>query len=241
MAVLLLCSSGCGKMFSKTYHVAIDPSFFPMNFRERESSVLAFCNELLSMVSKEANLNFVRINMSWDSINDGLRKNRYQAMLSCMSPNLINLTTYDFSDAVLRTGAVLVLPKKSSFHALTDLKGQLVAIDQTNSQIDFLTKYPKVDFTFYTSLTDALEKTSRGQYQGSLIPVIPAMAYVHDLYHESLTIASRPLTNDAIRLVTLHDQHSELQDMFNNALTKLIDSGEYHNLAKRWNLVTDFH
>ena len=233
---LFFLSSGCTKAFKKSYSIGIDPSFFPVNFQDREATVLAFLEELLQMIGKKCGVNFTRVDMSWDNLTDGLQRRRYQAIISPMLPNLINLTKYSFSDPILHTGSVLVVNKQSKIKNLMDLSGQLVAMSQTNSQLDFLSEYPKVDFTFYEDIRLALELTAKGYYEASLIPTIPAHAFVKDLFHDSLMIVSLPLTSEGLRIVTLEKENEDLLYSINEGLNDLIDSGQYKKLREKWDL-----
>lgn len=233
-AVLLLLSGGCGKTASRVYHVGIDPTFFPLNLLDQTVNVFAFSNELLREISEVKGVELIRTNMSWDNLLDGLKLQKYEAIFSSVPPNLINLTKLSFSDPYLKTGPVLVVPFTNTEKTLSDLPGQVVAIDGSNAEIELMSKYPDVQFDFYDRIPNVLEDVSLGKVHGALVPSIPAHAYVHNIYSKVLTIATPPLTNEALRLITPKDSNPELIALFNEGLAKLRANGKYDALVAKW-------
>ena len=56
------------------------------------------------------------------------------------------------------------------------------------------------------------------------------------LYYGKIKIATPPLNNAGLRLVTLQGEHKDLIDTFNRGLTKLRQNGVYDKLLKKWEL-----
>ena len=228
---------GCsGKVFSKVYHVGVDPTFFPVELTGQTVNVFAFMNELFQEISKDRGVEIVRINLSWDNLLLGLKLGKCEGVISSLPPNLVNLTKYTFSDAVLRTGPVLVVPKQNKGTSLSDLSGQVVMIEKSDSELELMSRYPTIEALFYDRTVEALESVSKGRVAGSLVPVLQAYAYTKDVFQKSVAISSHVLTNEALRLVTLKGEQKELHEIFNEGLTSLMDSGAYQELLTKWNL-----
>lgn len=229
-------AQGCSKEKPSLYQIGVDPSFFPMNLKEQTPNLFAFTNDLLRAISLNQRTELSRINMSWDNLFDGLSRGQYQGVLSSASPNLINQTKYSFSNTYIKTGPVLIVPKQTPHNSLETLAGRVVAMGNTTEELDFMQTYPNVEFVFYTSQIEALEGVIQGKYAACLIPILPAHAYVKDLFQESLMIASDVLTSQAIRLVTLKGQEDPLIPLFNAGLLDLQKNGVYPTLLAKWSL-----
>ncbi len=236
-ALLLVCLLGCGKTPpSKVYQIGVDPSFFPLVLKEQEVYVIAFTNDLLHEISVDQHVEFQKIPMSWDNLVDGLYRGNYQAILSSAVPNLINSARYSFSEPILKTGVVLVVPLQEKKISLAALSNQLVAMGRDPEEIDLMKNYPDVDFTFYTTPVKALEGVATGKFAGALIPTLTAHAYVKDLFQNELMIASDVLTPQALRLVTLKNEATPLITLFNQGLLDLQKTGAYPALLSKWAL-----
>lgn len=233
--VILTCLvNSCTKGTGKTYKIGIDPNFFPLELGGKSPNVLAFSTELLEEVAKLKKVAFLKINRSWDNLIIGLNDNYYDAALSALNPNIINLTKYSFSNSYLDAGPVLIVPITSSVKTLKDLSSKTIALEKGANEISLLSQYPEIEFAFYNSMVEALEDTARGQYDACLIPAIPAYAYIQDLFSKSLKITTPPLTNDALRLITQKDMNPALINLFDQALDDLKSNGKLEKLCNKW-------
>ncbi len=234
--VLLTCLIGCSKPKPIIFQVGVDQSFFPLNLGEQSQNVFAFTDELFSEISKIKNIELNRIVFSWDNLIESLYLEKTVAITTSAPPNLINNTKYSFSDCYIQTGPVLVAPLSSSPVTLSTLSGRVVAMGKTPEELDLMQSYPEVEFIFYDSIVDALNSVSNGEYAAALIPILPANTYITDLYAASLMISSKALTSQAIRLMSLKGEETELLKIFNSGLAELKKNGTYDTLLKKWSL-----
>jgi len=231
-------SSGCSKsMPQKTYSIGVDPSFFPLALTGLTPKVFAFTNEVIQEIAKTQHVQLVRKTFSWDNLLEGLRLCQCDAILSSIPPTMITENKYTFSKPYLRTGVVLVVQKDRTKIKLNDLKGKVIAIGKTDTEIELVSKYPELQTIFYNDLPTTLELVISGRYAGILAPVLQANAYTKDLFQNTLAISQENiLTNEGIRLITLKDCNPALVELFNSGLEELIRSGTYDALLKKWNL-----
>jgi len=75
-----------------------------------------------------------------------------------------------------------------------------------------------------------------GLYDGVLVNYIQATSYVRDLYFGKVKIATPPLNDAGIRLLTLNGDNVELVEVFNRGLDKLRSNGKLEKLFKKWEL-----
>ncbi len=227
---------GCSKPKEEGFKIGIDQSFFPLNLSGQTINVFAFTNELLEEISKIKKTELNRINLSWDNLVESLYLEKSEGILSSAPPNFINHTKFSFSSPLLKTGPVLVVPLAINKIELKDLSGATIAMGNTNEELDLMKTYPQIEFVFYDSIIEALEGVSQGKYGACLIPILPAHAFLKDLFQNSLMISSPVLTDGAIRLITIKDKQESLIKILNDGLSELHKNGTYDALISKWAL-----
>lgn len=226
--------SSCGTFDRKIYQIGVDPQFYPLNLGAKQGAVNAYLDELLMLVSETENISFEKIRANWDTIYDNLTLERYDGIFSSMTPDLINRNRYSFSEAIIPTGPILVLTKKSPANSLKDLDGRTIVIVEGAGGGQSLQGYTKIIVRKVSSVAEALNQVEDGQANGALLPYVVAQSYIRDLFSENLRIVSPPLTNEGIRLITTSNQ--DLQDYFDRALAKLVKNGKLKELKEKWGL-----
>ncbi|WP_316359283.1 substrate-binding periplasmic protein [Candidatus Neptunichlamydia sp. REUL1] len=231
--VFLLAACGSG---GKTYRVGMDPSWYPIDLQGKETNVYAFANELLVAIGREEGVFFERVTMGWDNLIYGLKEKRYDGMLSSMTPRNFLERTYAFSDPILHIGPVLIVKDGVKVSALGQMNGREVAVDTLSSEAVLLERFPGVIVQYYYSIPDGLDDVIAGIYDGVLVNYIQATSYVRDLYFGKVKIATPPLNDAGIRLLTLNGDNAELVEVFNRGLDKLRSDGKLEKLLKKWEL-----
>ena len=232
----LLCFLSCTGSSSKTFRIGIDPSWYPLQLMGQEKYVLGFSTELLQEIVKIEKIPAATLTANWNTLVWGLQEEHYEGMLSSLEPQLYNRDDYDFSEAYLLTGPVLVVPLDSKAGSMNDLKGKEIAYSLGTSDDDILAKYPGIIVRTYESVPNVLADIVNGNVDGALIDNLIAKAYMQDVYAKQLKIATPPLTQQGLRLITLHGKAERLREAFNAGLNKLKANGKYEELLKKWSL-----
>lgn len=235
LIVLALTLVGCGSK-GKTYTVGVDPSWFPINLAGKEPNVFAFSNELLFEISRLEGINFSRINMNWDNLSMGLEEHKYDAILSSIYPYVYELRRYDFSDLYLNTGPVLLVKGDSTLNVSGAMEGKEIAVGTQEQEALLIRHYPQVIVRYYNQIPNALNSLESEYVDGVIVGYIPATAFVEDLYEGKVKIATPPLNDAGLRLITVHKEHPQLIEAFNRGLEKVRSSGKYEQLLKKWDL-----
>ena len=231
MFLLTACGSG-----GKTYRVGMDPSWYPIELQGKEPNVYAFANELLMAIGREEGVHFERVTMSWDNLIFGLKEKRYDGILSSMTPRVFLERTYTFSDPILSIGPVLIVKDGVKVSSLGQMNGKEVAVDTLSSEAVLLERFPGVIVQYYYSIPDGLDDVIAELYDGILVNYIQATSYIRDLYFGKVKIATPPLNDAGIRLLTLNGDNTELVEVFNRGLDKLRSNGKLEKLLKKWEL-----
>ena len=233
--VCQLMTNGCSKP-EKTYRIGVDPEWFPLKLEGKALNLFVFSNELLHLIGEKEHIHFKRVNMSWDDLVLGLEDKKYEGVLSSLPLYLFNTAKYDFSDAYLSTGPVLLLRIGDQLSTMRDLKGKVIGVDSTANETIQTTLYPDASVRFFPSAPLALDALVSGSIDAVLLDVILARSYIEDLYAKKLHIVSSPLNDAGIRLVTLKGEHRQLIKAFNQGLSALSDRGIYKELLTKWEL-----
>jgi len=230
-----LALTSCGTR-GTTYRVGVDASWYPLNLMGKEPNVFAFTDELLRAISAKEDVFFERVSMSWDNLIFGLKEDRYDGMLSSISPRVSLMKVYEFSEPFLSTGPVLVVRSDVRMSSLKQLKGKEVAVDSLKTEALLIDIYPGVNVHYYDAIPEVLDEMISDQLDAVLIDYLPASSYIRDLYYGKVKIASPPLSDSGLRLVTLHGENHDLIKVFNRGLTKLRADGTLDKLLKKWEL-----
>ncbi len=233
--LLLFSLSGCSKNSKKTYRIGVDPTFFPMDFMGKQAQIFAFSNELLQEIGKIEDVTFERVNRNWDNLIEGLTAKEYDGMLSSVRPFVFNKKKYSFSNLYLKNGPVLVVKKGSSFMSIKDMNGKTLGVIPGSDAAGIIDTYPKIDQVSYQSVSHILNDVQNERVDGALVSYIPAISYVEDIY-SGLIIRAPPINDVGLRLLTLYDSDTELLEIFDRGLSKLMNSKKYEELAMKWSL-----
>ena len=235
IALVLIALVGCSSA-KDPYSIGIDPTWYPLRLMGRESNVSAFTVELLREISRVEKIQFKQITRSWDNLLTCLEEGRCQAVISSLYPHLFHLDRYQFSEVFLETGPVLIVRNGQTLEMLDQLEGKEVAVDSQAHKALLIQLFPGAVVRSYTAIPEALNELSRGKFDAVLADVIPARAFVENLYAGKLTMASEPLTRQGLRVITAHPDQCKLLEHFNAGLKKLTANGTYARLLEKWNL-----
>lgn len=234
--MLLLILTACGGSPKNTHTIAIDPAFYSIEALGREKNILGFLTDLLSEMSQRAKTPLTLEVISWDALFTGLQEGQYGGVISGMPPYNFNETTYSFSPVFLQTGPVLVVPVNSSFVSLNKLSGKEVGFISGSSGATSLEKYPEIIIRSYDSIPKMLNDLALRTLDAAIVSILPALGYCNDLYQGALKIASKPMNDAGLRLITLKNQAPEMMNIFNRELKKMQDDGTYSKLMQKWGL-----
>lgn len=235
LSVVMLTTLGCNKK-EKQYRIGVDPSWYGVELDGKQPNVYAFSNELLQEIAKIKKNHFDRVNMAWDNIVQGLKERKYEGILSSLTPYPSNESTYHFSEIFLQTGPVLLLRSDINLSASEGLTGKEIAVNSQAYEGLLIQKYHGAIPKFYDSISSAMNDILNDVIDGALIPFIPAQVYIQDQYQGKIKIATSPLNDEGLRLITMQGSNKELIAIFNEGLKKLHENGIYAKLLKKWDL-----
>lgn len=227
---------GCSCSRSReTLRVGVDSAWYPLNFRDQTSYINGFTDEVLFEAAQYSRIDIEKIPANWDTLFEGLKEKKYDAILTSLPPYEYNKAKFDFSSSFLSLGPVLVVSKKSPKVTLEKLNGKVVGIVAGDPSVLLLEKKPEILIRTYDTIPDLLNALVADQIDAALLDRIPAVNFVSDLYAQQLKIGSEPLTDQGLRLVSRKESNVKVSRL-NKALTHLLKEQKFTALLKKWQL-----
>lgn len=236
--LVLTTLTSCSKNSQTERRVGMDTSWYPLQFGSRDNNVTAFSTELLTQIGKIEKISFVKVSVNWNDLLQGLKKGRYEAILTSMMPYVFNEKIFDFSEVYLPLGPVLVVSTAAKIE-WPQLYGKEIAVVSGSTNDLLLEKIPDVLIRYYDSIPLALNAIVSQEVDGALVDVLSAVSYCRDLYQGQLKIVTKPLNEDGLRFVTLHGEAKDLIKGFDAGLKKMQKNGSYAKLLEKWELQED--
>ena len=212
--------------------VGVDPNWYPINFGPQVAYVNGYTEDLLLEMARYGGIAFELIPANWDTLLDGLQGKKYDAILTSMPPYEYNVAKYDFSKNFLDLGAVLIVPTASKQDDLSQMEGHRVGIIVNDAAALILERYSSVLVSTYSSIPDLLDALAAGEIQGAVLPRIPAIHFVADLYQGKIKVVGAPMTDLGLHLVAPKGRGKE----FCKILETLRKRKVLDPLLKKWSL-----
>ncbi len=118
--------SGVAQAAEKTYTVASDGTWPPMEFLDDKKQVMGYSSDYLRAIAKEVGVKFDIKNIAWDGIFAGVAAGNYDIVASSVTITPERQKQFLFTDPYCEIHQALIVPKDSAIKSLADLKGKKV-------------------------------------------------------------------------------------------------------------------
>lgn len=230
---------GCSRFSGSntTFTVARNASWPPLNLLGKDTNMLAFTHDLLSIIANHEKLNIKLVTLTHAHLFERLDKRVYDAILLYVIPDPIITARYAFSEPIYLSGPVLVVAEHSDIEDLHDLHGQIIGM-HGNIPISFkLDPLSNAIVIPYDNVVKALDDVEHGSLAGLIMEAPLAYGYLSGFYKDKFKIATQPLTDAGIRLVAhKNEAGAYLIEHFNEGLRQLQEDETYHKLLRHWDL-----
>ena len=151
-----------------------------------------------------------------------------------MKPHLFTLDKFQFSENYLDVGPVLIMQKntKKAFDANEEIQ---VAVSSEDFGGIVTKHYPHALVKIFGTDLKCAMAVQSGQVDTALVSRLVAVGFVKDQFN-TLKIATKPLTDEGLKLITLHAVRSNFIKRFDRGLEEIRKSGEYEKLLVKWKL-----
>jgi len=227
--------AGCSRA-PQQIRIGIDPNWYPLNFQDKQFYINGFIDELLLEISKHSNIEFHRIGANWDTLLDGLKQQRYDAVLSSLPPYPFNQAKFEFSTNFLDIGPVFVTPVASAFTELKQMTNSVVGVLSGDQESLVIQKYSDVIMRTYDSVPEIFDVLINNEVEGIVIGRLTAVGFVRGIYAGKLKINGSPLTNAGLHVVALKGDSAHAVNTFNKSLRYLAKKKKLQKLLRKWQL-----
>lgn len=219
------------------YTIAKDPNWYPLQLYNKENNVTAFSNDLIFAIATDLGLKIHLTTASQQNLFESLHDGNVDGVLSSITPDLIAKGSYLFSDPYYTFGSVIVVRSDSGITSLKDLQNKIIAVNRGSSVLFHLQVASSIIITPYDSPTYILNELMLNRIDAVIMDQFTAYAFLSEFFRNKLKVASLPITNEGLRLVTLKNKKGEeLIKEFNEGLRLLKENGTYESLLKKWDL-----
>lgn len=231
---------GClgGKSEDSAYYIGRDARWPALTIMGKERNLTAFSDELVSEIGKIEGIGLYISSTASNQWSSLLAKDEVDGMLSTLLPTSQNQAGLIFSEPYLLTGPVLIVPQKSAVHSWNEISQKIIGVTPDSSSLFELEKDSTIRIRLYDNALKALSDLDENRIDGVILPAVIAYTYSRTFYPGRLKIATTPLTQEGVRLITLKNaKGQQLVNHFNNGLAKLKKNGTYEALILNWGLV----
>lgn len=216
--------------------IAIDKSWAPLDLHGQEQYMQGFISELTAKIAKQEDIRVQLVTVATSQLFDNLEKGYYDAVVSPLSPNVLNEKKYLFSDPIYLVGPVLIVPLKSKVTKITELHN--VGVKTGFSGIFTQIGSPLTSILTYNDMNIALNDLVMGKIDGLIMGSVDAYAYIQGYYTDKLKVATAPLTDESLHLVALNKFFGkELIKLYNKGLKEVKNDNFYEQQLKKWELI----
>ena len=232
---ILAIKPGFANPKAETWRIGIDPTYAPFAYVDPDSgSIQGFDIELTEAISREANRPFELVPLPFDGLIPALQTRSIDFAISAMTITLPRSRAVDFSQPYFKAGQGLITSTSPSAPAnKNDLKGKTIAVVLGSLGSDVAKKqFKESEITHFSSAPLALKAVADGIVDAA-IEGSPAVKYSIDQGGlKGIKILDANLTDDYYG--GAFPPYSKELEVFNKALDKTIESGQYRKIYEKW-------
>ncbi|MPW25994.1 transporter substrate-binding domain-containing protein [Alkalibaculum sp. M08DMB] len=229
-------TSGDNGDVKKVLTIGVDDTYPPMEYRDENNELVGFDVALAKAIGEKLDMEVKFISTGWDGIFSGLKTENYDAIISSVSITPLRLKEFDFSDAYLSNGQVIVVkPGDTSVTKPEDLAGKNVGVQiETTADVAAQKYKEENDFEIirYDEIIQTFNAMKAGHVDYIVVDYPVAIEYVKNDV-SSFEISTAQLTNEPIG-VCLRKGDKELQEKINGALEELRADGTLKAISEEW-------
>lgn len=223
----------------KLYYIIRSNNWAPLELFGKEPNMGAFVDDLIQEIAANEQLK-IHLSVSQNLDPQGLfillDTDQYDAIVTTFSPLSFIKSKYLISDPIYNAGPVLIVPESSDVKSLSDLKGKPIGIKNGSTQAFDLGREASLLIS-YDNMITALDDVEKNIIGGVILEAELAQIYTNGFYKGILKIATAPLTDLGLRLVTKRGEEGQfLIQNFNQGLIKTEKNGTFESLIKKWGL-----
>jgi polar amino acid transport system substrate-binding protein len=249
IAAMLLILSACGtqkdgattKASGSEYALVKEGAFTfamtgqypPLNFK-KDGKLTGFDVEVGTEIAKRIGLEANPVTNPWETIIQGLKAKKYDAIIGSMTATPERDKQIDFTEPYYLSGAqIFVAANNTDIKSKDDLKGKTIGVIQASTWKDMaetLTSPDKVKG--YPVDVNALQDLALGRLDAVITDKIVGVSAINEKGLELKQVDD--LLNEDRVSVGIAEGNKELADKINKAIQSMLDDGTYEEISMKW-------
>lgn len=212
---------------------AMTGQYPPLNFK-KDDQLTGFDVEIGTEIAKRMNLEANPVTNPWETIIQGLKANKYDAIIGSMTATPERDEQIDFTEPYYLSGAqIFVAADEETIQTKEDLAGKTIGVIQASTWKAFAEELtdPKL-VKGYPVDVNALQDLALGRVDAVITDKIVGVNAQNEKGLEIKPIGE--LLNEDRVSIGITEGNTELADQINEALQSMIDDGTYEEISMKW-------
>lgn len=203
----------------------------PLNYKENQELV-GFDVEIGKEISKRIGLEANPVTNPWETIIQGLRGNKYDAIIGSMTATEERSKQVDFSIPYYVSGAtVFISSENKEIKTVEDLKGKTIGVMQASTYVEDAKKYTDTIKEFPSEIY-ALQDLPPGRLDAVITDRIVGISAMQE---SGLKIQAlgEVIKREEIA-VAINKDNEVLLEAINKAIEEMVKDGTYKEISMKW-------
>ncbi|ABO49282.1 amino acid ABC transporter substrate-binding protein, PAAT family [Desulforamulus reducens MI-1] len=216
----------------KKFHYAMSGLYKPFNYKDG-GKLVGFDVEIGEEIARRIGMEAAPVTNPWETIIQGLKANKYDAIIGSMAITEERQEQVDFSRPYYRSGAqVFVSSNNDSITSAKDLKGKKIGVVKASTFRNVALEYTdKKNVIGYDSDVIALQDLPTGRVDAVITDQMVGIVAIKNGL--KIKDVDKPLWVDEMA-IPVNKGNTELVNKINNALDEMIKDGTYEKISNKW-------
>lgn len=203
----------------------------PLNFK-KDGKLTGFDVEIGTEIAKRIGLEANPVTNPWETIIQGLKANKYDAIIGSMTATEERDKQVDFTNPYYLSGAqIFIAEGNTEIQSKEDLKGKKIGVIQASTWKDMADELSD-EVKGYPSDVNALQDLALGRLDAVITDKIVG---VNAKNEKGLKIeAIGDLLNEDRVSVAVNEGNTALVEKINEAIQSMLDDGTYEEISMKW-------
>lgn len=219
----------------KPIRIATNATFVPFEFKDSDSSseYKGFEMDLFRAVAKEMGRDIEYNNIPFSGIIPIIQQGDMDIAVSGMTMTKERAEKVLFAAPFYESKLVILTPKDSGIKTVEDLQGKVVAVQMGTTGSDYAQNHG-LQMKQFDHNAEAIMELQVGGSPAAIVDKPVADYFVANDGKDKFAVYPIPDTKPEYLAFAMNKDNKELQKQVNDAMKKVIDSGEYQKIYTKW-------
>lgn len=236
LVVVMVLPLGCTGGKKTTIIVGTEATFPPFEFFDDDDKIVGFDIDVIMFIAKELGWDVKIVDRNFDTLPVDLAVGEVDVVIAGMTITAERAAQVDFSNPYYDASQVIVVrSNETRINSVEDLADMKIAVQMGTTgayeAADIKGADDHPDLKQYQRVNEAFLALKNNVVDAVIIDEPVAKNFIAAL--GGMKVAGEPFTNEQFG-IAVKKGNTELLEQINRALEKLVSSGEYDRLIKKW-------